>query len=187
MTTIDTILALADAYAQTYYGTGVPDSKNLHRNALHAALTEVFDQLDIQAGSIEAVQAANQRLAQAVQPDPWPDSLEDFEIRGKLAAGLQCWHRLTSAEAQNLISFFANQRLAQAAQPVAHPSQFGSEELQALILANLTKPAQPVREPLTDEQIDYIYNEHRGDGGPTAICEQFARAIERAHGIGSDV
>jgi hypothetical protein len=31
---------------------------------------------------------------------------------------------------------------------------------------------------LTDEEIDYIYVEHRGDGGPTAICEQFAKAYE---------
>ena len=28
-----------------------------------------------------------------------------------------------------------------------------------------------------DEEIDYLYVEHRGDGGPTAICEQFARAV----------
>ena len=31
---------------------------------------------------------------------------------------------------------------------------------------------------LTDEEIDYLYVEHRGDGGPTAICEQFAKAYE---------
>ncbi len=31
---------------------------------------------------------------------------------------------------------------------------------------------------LTDEEIDYIYVEHAGDGGPTAICEQFAKAYE---------
>jgi hypothetical protein len=44
-------------------------------------------------------------------------------------------------------------------------------------------PPAPAQKPLSDEQIDYLYNEHRGDGGPTAICEQFARAIEAAHGI----
>ena len=51
------------------------------------------------------------------------------------------------------------------------------------MIAVYTRPQS--REPLTDEQVDYIYNEHRGDGGPTAICEQFARAIEAAHGIGA--
>jgi hypothetical protein len=36
------------------------------------------------------------------------------------------------------------------------------------------------RRRLTDEEIDAIYIDHRGDGGPTAMCEQFARAIEAA-------
>jgi hypothetical protein len=36
------------------------------------------------------------------------------------------------------------------------------------------------RKRLTDEEIDAIYIDHRGDGGPTAMCEQFARAIEAA-------
>jgi hypothetical protein len=31
---------------------------------------------------------------------------------------------------------------------------------------------------LTDERLDYLFNEYRGDGGPTALCENFARAIE---------
>ena len=31
---------------------------------------------------------------------------------------------------------------------------------------------------LTEEEIDCLYVEHRGDGGPTAICEQFAKACE---------
>ena len=31
---------------------------------------------------------------------------------------------------------------------------------------------------LTDDEIDCLYGEHCGDGGPTAICEQFTRAIE---------
>ena len=31
---------------------------------------------------------------------------------------------------------------------------------------------------LTDERIDIIYGSHSGDGGPTAMCEHFARAIE---------
>jgi hypothetical protein len=171
------------------------------------------------------------------------------------------------------------QSAPQAAQPVAPPSQFGGEELQALILANLTKPAQPaqksavdflphddnlrfvqrvlesdapksdrddaaqmvrdmrrsffkaaqpvradrqafeswavtflgfnptwresgecelawqawqaaqpVLEPLTDTAIFNITDDHSALGDVTyADCIKFARAIERAHGIGSDV
>ena len=40
-----------------------------------------------------------------------------------------------------------------------------------------TTPPQRTWVDLTDEEIDYLYVEHRGDGGPTAICEQFARAV----------
>ena len=31
---------------------------------------------------------------------------------------------------------------------------------------------------LTDDEVDCLYGEHCGDGGPTAICEKFARAHE---------
>ena len=31
---------------------------------------------------------------------------------------------------------------------------------------------------LTDDEVDCLYGEHCGDGGPTAICEKFAPAIE---------
>jgi len=41
-----------------------------------------------------------------------------------------------------------------------------------------TTPQQRPWVGLTDEEIDYLYVEHRGDGGPTAICEQFAKAYE---------
>jgi len=41
-----------------------------------------------------------------------------------------------------------------------------------------TTPQQRPWMGLTDEEIDYLYVEHRGDGGPTAICEQFAKAYE---------
>ena len=46
------------------------------------------------------------------------------------------------------------------------------------IKAALAQPAQRPWVGLTDEEIDYLYVEHRGDGGPTAICEQFAKAYE---------
>jgi len=40
--------------------------------------------------------------------------------------------------------------------------------------------ALPKREwvGLTDDEVDCLYGEHCGDGGPTAICEKFAPAIE---------
>ena len=65
--TVDTLMALADAYAEVSIGSTTAHAVEM-QEALRTALTEVFDQLDIQAGSIEAVQAANQRLAQAAQP-----------------------------------------------------------------------------------------------------------------------
>ena len=65
--TVDTLMALADAYAEVSTGSTTAHAVEM-QEALRTALTEVFDQLDIQAGSIEAVQAANQRLAQAAQP-----------------------------------------------------------------------------------------------------------------------
>ena len=40
-----------------------------------------------------------------------------------------------------------------------------------------TAPPQRTWVDVPDEEIDYLYVEHRGDGGPTAICEQFARAV----------
>ena len=42
----------------------------------------------------------------------------------------------------------------------------------------LLHPPQRTWVGLTDDEIDYIYVEHAGDGGPTAICEQFAKAYE---------
>lgn len=39
--------------------------------------------------------------------------LEEFDMRGRLAASLKCWHRLTGVEAEELVALFA----AQDAQP----------------------------------------------------------------------
>ena len=44
----------------------------------------------------------------------------------------------------------------------------------------MTQPAPPQRKPLTDEEIMEMYSEPRSD----AEMIEFARAIERAHGIG---
>jgi len=40
------------------------------------------------------------------------------------------------------------------------------------------------RTPLTDEEINKIHNEVCGWGNPSSDEVEFARAIERAHGIG---
>jgi hypothetical protein len=61
--------------------------------------------------------------------------------------------------------------------------QTGTLEQQQAFALLKDKPlyAEPQpRRRLTDEEIDAIYIDHRGDGGPTAMCEQFARAIEAA-------
>ena len=46
--------------------------------------------------------------------------------------------------------------------------------------------AQPVREPLTDKSIMNIYEDCDEGGDALAFTLGFARAIERAHGIGGD-
>jgi len=41
---------------------------------------------------------------------PAQQPLNDFDMRGVLASKLLCWHRLTEAEAQDLVCFFENVR-----------------------------------------------------------------------------
>ena len=41
---------------------------------------------------------------------PAQQPLNDFDMRGVLASKLLCWHRLTEAEAQDLVCFFQNVR-----------------------------------------------------------------------------
>lgn len=59
------------------------------------------------AGKMDAWPAKNQ-IAAAPQPpaaeQPEQDDDADWEIRGKLAASLTCWHRLTGAEADELVT-----------------------------------------------------------------------------------
>jgi hypothetical protein len=65
-------------------------------------------------------------------------------------------------------------------------SRLGADYEQVAVFSRPVEPgtklytAPPQREwvGLTDEEIDYLYVEHRGDGGPTAVCEQFAKAYE---------
>ena len=47
------------------------------------------------------------------------EALSDFDMRGVLASNLLCWHRLTDAEAQNLICFFEKVKAQQVAVPQA--------------------------------------------------------------------
>jgi hypothetical protein len=148
--TIESLLALADTYAQDQYMQGIARVSPIRtqaREALRAALTEA--------------------LAQAEKID----SLDDFEVRGKLAAGLQCWHRLTGAEAQNLIDFFANHlRTQQAAQPVREP-QFMEEVAYEHIFADGSKVLSYALSsagfpPRTDaERVNLLYYSVDGIGG----------------------
>lgn len=73
MTTIDNIMTLAYKLRDArIYEWDVSEAVEAGK-ALRTALTELFDQLDIQAGSIEAVQAVNQRLAAIIQNYPEKD------------------------------------------------------------------------------------------------------------------
>jgi hypothetical protein len=85
-------------------------------------------------------------------------SKQEWDIRGDLASSLKCWHRLTGAEAQNLIDFFAN-------------------NIQA---------AQPVLEPLNTFDFQVFWNIAREQNQQSLddAAFAFARAIEAAHGIG---
>ena len=78
--------------------------------------------------TIQAIQAP--QLPAAARPEQDDDA--DWEIRGKLAASLTCWHRLTGAEADELVglakSLSAPQPPAQAQEPFGyvntHTGQF---------------------------------------------------------------
>ncbi len=48
----------------------------------------------------------------AAQLNPAVD-MRDFDMRGKLAASLKCWHRLTEEESDQLVAFFVAEEAAQ--------------------------------------------------------------------------
>ena len=122
---------------------------------------------------------------------------DEFELRGILAS-LLCWHRLTQAEAEDLLRFVAAQPV-QPAQPAQEPvgtlnisrykghlvnhdfDYFG--ELPDGTYSVYTAPpaAQPQRPwvDLTDKEIDAIYLQHHNQYGE---CESpnfgYERAIE---------
>lgn len=84
-------------------------------------------------------------------------SKQEWDIRGDLASSLKCWHRLTGAEAAELVEF-TRDRL---------------------------EGAQQVQEPLSLEQIVAIVEAIDDTGlSHIRVLELFTRAIERAHGIG---
>ena len=84
-------------------------------------------------------------------------SKQEWDIRGDLASSLKCWHRLTGAEAAELVEF-TRDRL---------------------------EVAQQVQEPLSLEQIVAIVEAIDDTGlSHIRVLELFTRAIERAHGIG---
>jgi hypothetical protein len=57
------------------------------------------------------------------------------------------------------------------------PSTFGAEHVLREALA------EPERRPLTDEEIDALWNQHRAS--PNWLVD-LTRAVERAHGIGGE-
>lgn len=92
---------------------------------------------------------------------PAQQPLNDFDMRGVLASRLLCWHRLTEAEAQDLICFFEGVR----------------------------RPA-PAQQPLTDERVQWLIDGMPNyDSWGRVVRDgivnlhEFARAIEQAHGI----
>ena len=173
--TVDTLMALADAYAEVSTGSTTAHAVEM-QEALRTALTEVFDQLDIQAGSIEAVQAANQRLAQAAQPVREPAQLEQSERE--------------AFEAYALKTVCTNEDLQQ-----RHLTGYWSQELNYLwrgwsARASL-QSAQTVLETLTDEQIETLRDRTFSINNPfcpvdSKSMRKAVRAVECAHGIGGD-
>ena len=130
MTTIDAILALAMEAAEAELAWDIASSKHpadkaVHgvdeaKAALHAALTELVDQLDIQAGSIAAVQAANQRLARAAQP------VQDWKKEPEYVPPLVKW---AQADAESLKADAARYRWLRDNSNAIHwtPSRFNKE------------------------------------------------------------
>ena len=84
-------------------------------------------------------------------------SKQEWDIRGDLASSLKCWHRLTGAEAAELV-------------------EFTRDRLEGV---------QQVQEPLSLEQIVAIVEAIDDTGlSHIRVPELFTRAIECAHGIG---
>lgn len=71
-----------------------------------------------------------------------------------------------------------------------HTALFTADQMsdygRAEYLSAIEQAAQPVREPLTDKSIMNIYEDCDEGGDALAFTLGFARAIERAHGIGGD-
>lgn len=109
-------------------------------------------------------------------------ALSDFDMRGVLASNLMCWHRLTEAEAQDLICFFEKVRTAEAKQ--AHPvDAMKATPEDMLIYRNIAKQAQQVAVPdaLTGDQI-IEWMRQRGleqlDAENKTLCLKLIRAYE---------
>ena len=98
-----------------------------------------------------------ERPAQPSQPD-------EFATRGELAARLKCWHRLTREESDELVDLLR-------AQPVAQPLK--DDQIVAFghrIASTYAHRSEPTKH-------SYGFLRH------TLI--DFARAIEKSHGIGA--
>lgn len=73
-------------------------------------------------------------------PNYQPPTVDNFSMRGKLAASLKCWHRLTGEESDELVALFA----AKAAQP-SQAGELSDEEILAALRSITNEP--PVRLP----------------------------------------
>jgi len=128
-------------------------------------------------------------------------SKQEWDIRGDLASSLKCWHRLTGAEAAELVEF-TRDRL-EGAQPVREPStkseaaemlahawqhHTGAEPSESLLAQSIdnavTALSQPVREHLSPDVVRALWQQTLdATKGPLPI-EEFATVLAKHYGIG---
>ena len=117
----------------------------------------------------------------------------DFDMRGVLASNLLCWHRLTEAEAQDLICFFEKVRVQQIATPYDQQAlelcpDCGWKAImpgEPCFVCNMKTEAQQVAVPMSDDEMWTLWNSQGIDEMTQPQAIAFARAIEARHGIGA--
>lgn len=162
--TIDTLMALADAYA-AQWANGYDYPKKL-REELHAALTEALSQPPTIGTKtwMEGGVMMTQNLTASDIYKP-PQAAQPVAI-----------------EFEDLLDMYWD--LAYAEGHSHNAELYGNKANEVRHKLRSLKGAQPVREPLLSSEIDAIYDsipEYAQDGGWMIT---FTRAIERAHGIG---